>query len=147
MNTIKCNVDSRWMWSIENACVMITSPAGGYVRVDKWHMDKLTDTQRELVWKCVNAYNGTSNSNIELTIAEMNELVTIGNIAGTVYKKYKKPTTTLVQRKAQWRKKTPDTGKCSCGGQIVQKDHTTWIGWYCPKCKAGGSKNAPRKRY
>ena len=147
MNTIKCSVDSRWMAGLERACITITSPAGGYVRVDKWHIDKLTDTQRELVWKCVNAYNGTSNSNIELTIAEMNELVTIGNITGTVYKKYKKPTTTLAQRKAQWRKKNPDTGKCSCGGQIIEKNHTTWIGWYCPKCKAGGSKNAPRKRY
>ena len=77
-------------WGLENACVTITSPAGGYVRIDKWYMNKLTDTQCELVWKCVNAYNGTSNSNIELTIAEMNELVTIGNIAGTVYKKRKK---------------------------------------------------------
>ena len=141
MNTIKCTMDSRWMWSLENACVTITSPAGGYVRIDKRKLGTLTDTQRELVWKCVNAYNGTSNSNIELTIAEMNELVTIGNIAGYVYKK--RPTT-LAQRKAQWRKKNPDTGKCGCGGQIIEKDHTTWIGWYCPKCKAGGSKN---KRY
>ena len=90
MNTIKCSMDSRWMWSLENACVTITSPVGGYVRIDKRKFGKsnLTDTQRELVWKCANAYNGTSNSNIELTIAEMNELVKIGNIAGYVYKKH-----------------------------------------------------------
>ncbi len=37
---------------------------------------------------------------------------------------------------------------CSCGGKLVLKDHGTWIGWYCPKCKMGGSfskKNQLRK--
>lgn len=41
----------------------------------------------------------------------------------------------LARRRAQFE---PDT--CSCGGTVIERDHGTWIGWFCPKCKAGGSK-------
>jgi hypothetical protein len=26
-----------------------------------------------------------------------------------------------------------------CNGKLCSKDHGTWIGWYCPTCKTGGS--------
>lgn len=89
-NTIKLTIDSCWYGGIESAYIIVTSPTGGYVRIDKWKFGKanLTDTQMDLVWKCVDAYDGTSNSNIELTAAEMNELKTIGNLTGTVYIKH-----------------------------------------------------------
>lgn len=49
----------------------------------------------------------------------------------------------LAQRKFINRKKIEfeDHSKCSCGGKIIEKDHGSWIGWYCPKCKSGGSRN------
>lgn len=30
--------------------------------------------------------------------------------------------------------------KCICGGTLRVKDHGTWVGYFCPKCKVGGSK-------
>ena len=87
IDMIKCTLNSRWMTAIERAYIMIISPTGNYVRIDKKNMGKLTDPQRELMWKCANAYNGTSNNTIELTKSEMSELITMGNIAGYLYKK------------------------------------------------------------
>jgi carbohydrate-binding DOMON domain-containing protein len=75
------------MWSLERACIIVYSPSGNYVRIDKPKMNKLNFWQRELIWKCADAYNGTSNTPIELTREEMSMLVAIANIAGTVYKK------------------------------------------------------------
>lgn len=146
MNTIKCKVDNRWMRGLERACITILSPNGGRVTVDKWHMGKLTDSQRELVWKCYNSAN-QNNDTVELTIDEMKELVTIGNTAGSVYTPYKKKTPSLAQRKyMSWKtNQYKNTNKCGCGGNIIEKDHGTWIGWFCPKCKSGGSKSKNRK--
>jgi len=77
-----CKVDNRWMWSLENACMTITSPTGGYVRIDKWHMSDASDNLRELVWRIHSAVN-----NIELTKDEMQLLITYPK--ATIYKKQK----------------------------------------------------------
>lgn len=133
----KCKIDNQWMWGLETACLTIHSPAGGYVRIDKWHMDSFNQPKlNELVWRIAE-----QGKEIELTADEMKLLTTYPK--ATVYKKREKPMG-LAQRKTVWRKKNPDTGSCGCGGRIIEKDHGKWIGWYCPKCKAGGSKN---KRY
>jgi len=29
--------------------------------------------------------------------------------------------------------------ECECGGTLRIKDHGSWVGYYCPKCKGGGS--------
>ena len=130
----KCKVDNRWMWGLENACLTIHSPSGGRVRVDKWHMDNtIPKPLSELVWRIANG-----DKEVELTANEMVMLTTYPK--ASVWKKYKKPAS-LAQRKAVYRKNNPDTGKCKCGGKVLEKDHGNWIGWYCPKCKSGGSKN------
>jgi Zn finger protein HypA/HybF involved in hydrogenase expression len=52
----------------------------------------------------------------------------------------------LAQRKFQSLKKQNfASNKCRCGNNVIEKDHGNWIGWFCPKCKSGGSKN--KKRY
>jgi len=37
--------------------------------------------------------------------------------------------------------------KCyKCGNTNLRiKDHGKWVGWYCPKCGAGGSKQKNQK--
>lgn len=133
MNTlINCTVDNRWMWSLESACMTIKSPSGGHVRIDKWHMPADNEALRELVWR-INSADGS----IGLTKDEMALLTTYPK--ASVYKPKPKG---LDQRKVEWRKRKPNAGKqCGCGGTIIQKDHGKWIGWYCPKCQSGGSKN------
>jgi hypothetical protein len=37
--------------------------------------------------------------------------------------------------------KTSLIEKCQCGGILRIKDHGTWIGYFCPKCKCGGSRD------
>lgn len=74
MNTdkIKCKVDNRWMWGLESACLTITSPTGGYVRIDKWHMDdKVPEALRNLIWRIAQ-----QDKEIELTRMEMSWLTT-----------------------------------------------------------------------
>ena len=63
----KCKVDNRWMWGLERACLTIHSPSGGYVRIDKWHMDdKLPKGLRMLVWRIAQQHK-----EIELTARQM----------------------------------------------------------------------------
>jgi hypothetical protein len=126
------------MWGLESAEITIHSPSGGYVRIIKWHMDKLNEAQGKLVWEMYSRSN-VSNK-IELTVDEMKQLVEIGHIAGKVYKPIPKQKS-LAQRKFEWRKKNVKPNACKCGGTIIEKDHGKWIGWFCPKCKCGGSKN------
>lgn len=132
-----CKVDNRWMWSAESACITITSPSGGYVRIEKRYMSKkFSDELRSLIWRI----EGNGNS-IRLTSDEMILLTTYPK--AFIYKKEK----SLAQRRFEWRKKNPNTGNCGCGGKIIEKNHGSWIGWYCPKCKSGGSKNKQQKKY
>lgn len=34
---------------------------------------------------------------------------------------------------------------CECGAKRNVKDHGTWVGYYCPSCKNGGSVSKKRK--
>lgn len=69
------------MWSIESACLTITSPSGGYVRIEKRYMGKkFSDELRSLIWRI----EGNGNS-IRLTKDEMILLTTYPN--ASVYKK------------------------------------------------------------
>jgi Zn finger protein HypA/HybF involved in hydrogenase expression len=34
-----------------------------------------------------------------------------------------------------------DYSKCGCGGSYIEKDHGKWVGYFCPKCGSGGSRN------
>lgn len=52
---------------------------------------------------------------------------------------------TLAQKKWEYRKKSMKSGIragiCGCGGKLKTNDHVKWVGYYCPKCKCGGSYN------
>lgn len=48
----------------------------------------------------------------------------------------------LTAKKNNFYKNTP----CGCGGTVLEKNHGTWTGWFCPKCKSGGSRNNTRYR-
>lgn len=78
-----CKIDNRWMWSLENACITVVSPTGGYVRIDKWHMDGASDELRKLVWRIYDA-----GKTIDLTVEEMKLLTTYPK--ASVYRKRKK---------------------------------------------------------
>lgn len=51
----------------------------------------------------------------------------------------------LAQRKWKSKQKSLRTGvragACGCGGKLRTVDHGKWVGYYCPKCKGGGSYN------
>lgn len=140
--TYSCKVDSRWMWGLENANVTITSPTGGYVRIDKWHMDKLTSEQADLVWKCVQAYD-MQGSGIQLTRKELVMLSEIAKIAGSMYSKTKAPA--KPKPSSSYVRISPMSDRCGCGGTLIIKDHGSWIGYFCPKCKGGGSRSSKKK--
>lgn len=73
---IKCKVDSRWMWGLENACITVYSPSGGFIRMDKWHIGDASSELKDLVLKCVMASDESKTKEIELTLHEMQLLVT-----------------------------------------------------------------------
>lgn len=81
MNTlVHCKVDNRWMWGMENACITVTSPSGGYVRIEKKYMsEKFSDELRSLIWRI----EGNGNT-IRLTKDEMMLLTTYPK--ATIYK-------------------------------------------------------------
>ena len=84
----KCKVNNRWMWGLESACLTIHSPAGGHVRIDKWHMDnKISKELSQLVWRIAQ-----QDKEIELTARQMWMLTTYPK--ASVYKKYRKPNKT-----------------------------------------------------
>lgn len=39
--------------------------------------------------------------------------------------------------------------ECECGGTLRIKDHGSWVGYFCPKCNAGGSvqKHSKKRRF
>jgi hypothetical protein len=94
MINIACHVDNRWYWGIESAAMTFTSPAGGYVRVDKRKLGALTEDQCNLVWdlyeRAAASDSAIHDQQIELTLDEMKELVKIGKVAGSVYIKKSK---------------------------------------------------------
>lgn len=143
MKQIKCNIDSRWMWGLESACITVISPSGGYIRLDKWHMDKASDELRELVWRCVKAADSEDRS-ILLTVDEMQLLTTYPK--ASIYKAYKPKPKYLAQRKFDtYKKSSCDRNKCGCGGFYIIKDHGSWEGYYCKKCGTGGSRQKSSK--
>jgi hypothetical protein len=129
-----CKINNRWMWSIESACLTIQSPTGGSITLYKWHIGDASDELQKLVWRISSA-----DKTIDLTREEMQLLLTYPKLSKSM--PYKPKAKSLAQRKYDWRKKNKDNGRCGCGGNIIEKDHGKWIGWYCPKCQSGGSKN------
>jgi hypothetical protein len=85
MTKVICKVDNNWYRALETAHITFTSPKGWYVRIDKVKMSKLDYPQRELVWELYD--RSRDSETVELTIDEMNKLIEIGNIAGSVYTK------------------------------------------------------------
>jgi len=69
---VKCGINNQWMWSIENACITVYSPTGGYVRMDKRQLKNDTPKELvELVWRIAD-----ETDSIELTAEEMKLLTT-----------------------------------------------------------------------
>jgi hypothetical protein len=55
------------------------------VRIDKKNLDKLSDSQRELIWKLYERVG--NNDTVELNESEMTTLVVMGWAAGKTYTK------------------------------------------------------------
>lgn len=68
MATAKCEVNNRWMWSLESASIGITSPTGKSLWIQKIKFGNFneTDAMKAVVWKCAEAQN-----EIRLTAEEM----------------------------------------------------------------------------
>lgn len=122
------------MWSIENACIrIILSHKGGRsYTIDKWPKAKLknkwteNEAAKALVQKIVEHKDGEyiylEPEEIELFAQHSNSQVNVIHV----------------------------TMACDHKGTLKEKDHGTWIGWYCSRCGAGGSKSKSfqkRKRY
>lgn len=80
--TYRCTINDRWMTSIENAFIRITTPMGSYVDINKRHLDCLTDAEAELVWKC---YNEHKNGVVHLKRDQLLLLKSAAEKAGTVF--------------------------------------------------------------
>jgi hypothetical protein len=132
------------MGSLETAYLRITTPKGTTLSFDKWPPAKLknkwteNNTVYDLIWKI---YNASSVGWIELTKDEVLLLKEYSNLQNVDLINHK----TFPQRKREMIRQTPRgnlrAGKCSCGNDLITKDHKTWVGWYCPKCGQGGSYN------
>lgn len=141
----ECKVSEWWYAGLENAYIRITSPKGGSVRINKYHLDKLSDEQAAIVWKCYEDHDKKSGI-VKLTLAELNLLAEAGKLAGSVTLPYQPKPKSLAQRKFEYYKKPKQTAdQCGCGGTLITKDHGTWIGYFCPKCKSGGSRSSKKK--
>lgn len=68
-NQYQCKISSKWMASLENAEISITTPKGGTATVNKWDFGECTSEQAKLVWK-IYSHSKESNS-IMLTREEI----------------------------------------------------------------------------
>lgn len=95
---IKCKVDnSRWMWSLENARLTVTSPTGRSITLHKWHLGPgLTEELMDLVQRLANS----KEHEIELTREEMKMLLTYPKVY--VPKLYKAKPTNKYWKKRAW---------------------------------------------
>ena len=82
---IRCRVDNCWYSSIERASLTFHSPTGGWVRIDKRYLNRLSDYQIKLIWD-LHERTGTGD-HIDLTLGEMKTLVVMGWAAGDTYQK------------------------------------------------------------
>ena len=129
MKTYKCLIDNRWMWSLERATLTIRSPKGGSIIIDKWHVDKTSESQSELIWKIANCTEGS----ILLTLEELNTLASIPFPAAVIYQKRKpKPQLYTVASRTMCNR---------CQKPYKLKNHGSWTGYFCSSCKDGGSFN------
>ena len=54
MKTYSCKIDNRWHWSLESACIGVTSPSGRTVWIRKWNLDTIADSDLDVLYqKCV----------------------------------------------------------------------------------------------
>ena len=63
----KCKLTNRWLWSLDQAAIMIDSPKGGCVYVRKSAVNNLTPAQLNVVLKCADCME----MEIDLSIDEM----------------------------------------------------------------------------
>lgn len=152
--TFPCTIHQRWMDSLESAYISITTPKGTTLMFDKWpkarlknHWDK-NDDVKELIW---NIYKVSSTSKtINLTKEQVMLLKGYSNeqdddLVSRYNKRLKKSVPSFAQRqllaKRESQRGNIRAGICSCGADLILKDHKTWTGWYCSICKQGGSFN------
>lgn len=145
----RCTIYDNWMASLEYAYLSITTPKGTTLRIDKWPPASLknkwdeNEETKQLVWKI---YGQASTGWIELTKSEVLLLKEYSNLQDVDLINRK----TFSQRKTFYTRQSHKSGlragKCSCGGELITKDHKTWVGYYCPKCGAGGSYNTNKPR-
>ena len=152
MATVLCTINNRWMWSLESACIGITSPSGKTVWIDKtkFGTNGETQAQKELIWKIA-----AEQDSIRLTMEEMLllkatvDIQTIRNVStqptigqSPIGQRPQQKPLTLAQRK----RRSPAPGNiragiCGCSGKLRMRNHGTWTGYHCPKCGDGGSFN------
>jgi len=80
--TVKCD-NSSWMRSLESSYVKITSPTGKSITIKKTLLNKLSDKEKELIYRCVgNEMVRNTNKPVNVTKDEMKTLLKLSKMRG-----------------------------------------------------------------
>lgn len=142
--TYPCKVDSRWYWSLESACIGVTSPKGKTLWLQKKnrHDKNMTSAHWNLLNELHSRLVDESSGTLDLTRAEMEMLKEIYDIQNP-----EKPVRheSFRQRKFKAVRESQRggirAGICGCGGKLNMNNHGTWTGYCCTQCGQGGSFN------
>ena len=166
MKTYSCKIDNRWLWSLEQACIGITSPSGRTAWIRKLDADLPSEEDWAVIKeKILDVPDGSS---VALSVAEMEAVARMAKQAGRVVEKVvskpvavQQPVTKSKPQKSYAARKfdriasmhanyNSIIGGCcpSCGSRSLKvKDHGSWVGYFCKPCGAGGSVSRTNKRY
>lgn len=151
-----CKIQDRWMGSLESAYIQIITPKGTSLQIDKWPPSKLPnkwDTANgTLIQKLISkVYNYADSGTIDLTKEEVLLWKSYSDKQEIpedkmVYKpKEKSYQARRFERNFKSQPKMDDV--CDkCGWPLTIKDHGKWVGYFCGKCGAGGSRTKQQKR-
>lgn len=127
-----CILSNNWLAGLESATLCLTSPTGRAVTLHKTnyqHIYKdLTSDEREVVLYLSCLHSGL----VHLTREQMQLFANMEKRVGL--KKIK-----LDAKKHNAQKQAIVRANCK-HPRMREKNHGTWIGWYCPDCKQGGSR-------
>jgi hypothetical protein len=140
---VDCPVVFDWLKPGAAAKMTITSPSGKSVVVQRSEFEKLPGELQIVVKHFVGLCLKSANNVLQLTIEEMRQLKAVDECINTL-----QPAKQVVEEKprgadeaitALAKYKELQQKGCGCGGSYRIKPHQGWIGYYCPKCKKGGS--------
>lgn len=146
---VDCTVDMQWFNPDNNAAyIAIQSPSGRSIKVMRSELTKLPLPHQLVVKHCMAAFLKGKNGNrvIQLNIDQMRSLKAIEDLL----KPQQQPEPAVAASGKPVRKieftpyqqaivQLTKNGCKSCSTKLRIKAHKGWTGYYCPKCKSGGS--------